>query len=322
MVVETAFRPANPTLRRAYGVAATAFLLVFVAWTRATWLGPLATRWFVDITSTLIPLGVGALAIARARHLPSERRSAWFLLGAAVLAWALGNMAWSYLELWAQRGIPVLERTVPFPSLADVGYLLLIPLAASALLIMVVGGTAVTTRMRTLLDGLLIASAMLFLGWALVLRPIVHYAIQQEGVLAQLVSLAYPMGDIVLLSLLILVATRVDRPVQASLAWLGLGLMCFTLADIGFWVQVAQGTYQTGSWSDPGWVAGFLIIGYAGLRPLPVVAQGVPRRPAWSSPRCRWCRSSWPPCPRSTWRSTKAASAPSCSGTPSSSSCW
>ena len=70
------------------------------------------------------------------RLLPAQRRFAgeragnghrrmWRLLGASALSWASGQAAWTWYET-------VLGREVPFPSLADVGYLAAPPLAAAA----------------------------------------------------------------------------------------------------------------------------------------------------------------------------------------------
>ncbi len=263
----------------AYAAAAVVFLASFVAWTRMSWGGLLATRTFVDVSSTIIPAAVAGLSLWRAHYLPRERRLAWQLIGAGSLAWALGNSMWTYLELWTQRDIPIELRTVPFPSLADAGYILLIPAAGAALLGMVVGGTAVTSRVRTLLDGFLIAGAILFIGWATVLRPLASYAGQQATTLAKVLSLAYPLGDLILVSLLLLVATRVQPSVQRTLAWLGAALAALTFADVGFWYQLAHNSYASGSWSDVGWPACFLCIGYAAIRPIPIVAASEAPRP-------------------------------------------
>ena len=45
--------------------------------------------------------------------------------GASALSWGSGQTAWTWYE-------SVLGREVPFPSLADVGYLVAVPLAAAA----------------------------------------------------------------------------------------------------------------------------------------------------------------------------------------------
>ena len=265
-------------LRLAYLAGTLGFVLLFLNWTHQVWGGGVATRTFVDLTTMTIALGAGALALVRTRHLPGERRIAWILLGAACIAWGLGNAAWSYLELWAQRGVPIAERSIPFPSVADLGYVLLLPLAAGALLVMVIGSTQATTRLRTFLDGLLIAASVLFAAWVLFLRPIVAFA-GGEGGLGGLLSLAYPVGDLVLLSLLVLVASRVPPAVQRTLAWLGAALVSLTIADIGFWYLIANDQYATGQWSDVGWALGFLLIGYAAIRPIPYIAPHQAPRP-------------------------------------------
>jgi signal transduction histidine kinase len=247
--------------RRAYAVVAVLFMAVFVAWRRGHWLGEEATRAFIDLSSTAAPLAAAAIAAWRAQALPAERRLAWRLLGAGCLAWGLGNIAWTYHEL-------VLKVEVPFPSLADVGYVLLIPFAAAALLSMVVGTTAPTARLRTLVDGLFIAGSLLFIARAL-LRPLWTFAGQQDGLLAQALALAYPLGDVMLLALLVVVATRVPAAYSRTLLLLGAALACLTVADVGYWYLTALGTYETGSWADGGWVAAFLLVGYTALRPIP-----------------------------------------------------
>lgn len=260
-----------------------AFTGVFLLWTANDWGGLLATRAFVDLATMGAALLAGGLALVRTRHLPGERRVAWVLLGLACTSWGLGNAAWAYLELWSQRHLPIAERAIPFPSLADVGYVAMLVFATAALLVMVIGSTQATSRLRTFLDGLLIASAVLFASWIVVLRPIVDFAGGQGG-FATVLALAYPFGDLLLLSLLLLVASRVHPAVRHTLAWLGAALVAIAVADIGFWYAVSRGTYTTGAWTDAGWSVGFLLIAYAAVRPLPVVAEhDAPRPGLWLS---------------------------------------
>ncbi len=109
-----------------YSIGAAAFVALFVAWTRLHWFGPTATRTFADLTSTAIPLAVGALILFDARRLTKHWRSVWFFMGLGCLAWGSGNAVWAYLEL-------VVKEEVPFPSWADAGYVLLLPLMGIAL---------------------------------------------------------------------------------------------------------------------------------------------------------------------------------------------
>jgi hypothetical protein len=58
----------------------------------------------------------GVTCIRTARFSNDRQTRMWKLLGASALCWASGQTAWTWYE-------NVLGREVPFPSLADVGYL-------------------------------------------------------------------------------------------------------------------------------------------------------------------------------------------------------
>lgn len=259
-----AYGPRLRPLRQAYGAFTIGFLVLFVAWTRP-WNPGQAwpyVRAFVDISSTVLPAAAGILAVMRARQLEETRRWSWAFLGSACFAWAVGNLAWTWYEL-------VLGISAPTPpSWADAGYLSLLPLFGAGLAVLLAGTTAAATRSRSVLDGLLIAAALFFVAWPTFLQPIVDTALQQSGLPTQVTSLAYPVGDIALLSLLVLVISRAGPVLRGTLAWIGLALLALTYADVGYWYLGAQGTYETGSWTDSGWVAAFLILGYASLRPV------------------------------------------------------
>ena len=62
-----------------------------------------------------IAFGAGCAALGRARKAQALRRF-WLFLGLASLSWSVGQAIWTWYE-------SVLGRDVPFPSLADIGYL-------------------------------------------------------------------------------------------------------------------------------------------------------------------------------------------------------
>ena len=93
-----------------------------------------------------------AAGCALAARRDIAHRRTWALLGAAVLSWGAGQVLWTWYE-------SILGRDVPFPSLADLGYLGLIPLAVAALVSLPAGTVSVAGRIRTVLDGLMIAGS-------------------------------------------------------------------------------------------------------------------------------------------------------------------
>ena len=67
----------------------------------------------------------GITCIRTARFSSPQQSRMWKLMGASALSWGCGQAAWTWYET-------VLGREVPFPSLADVGYLAAPPLAVAA----------------------------------------------------------------------------------------------------------------------------------------------------------------------------------------------
>jgi diguanylate cyclase (GGDEF)-like protein/PAS domain S-box-containing protein len=203
---------------------------------------------------------LGAVACYLRSRRGTDDRRCWLLLGSGALSWGIGQSAWTVYEL--------LGRDAPIPSLADVGYLGAVPLLAAGLLSM--PGTPVRwpARVRLVLDGALIAVALLNVSWILVLGPIVRG--DSESWLTQLLSLAYPIGDVVCGSLALVGLARVRHQSQIPLRTLlliCLGLLSFSIGDTGFALLTLQGTYQSGQLIDLGWCAGWALLAIAALQP-------------------------------------------------------
>ncbi len=207
-----------------------------------------------------IALLAGVTALMRSRAGDSLPRF-WRLIGLAALSWSLGQAVWTTFE-------SVLGVEVPFPSPADVGYLGMPPLAAAALLGLPLAATTLAGRVRTILDGLMVAASMLLVTWILVLGPLVRAG--GESAISQAISFAYPVGDTVLITLVIytwLRARQSHTRLPLSLPLVGTGLVCFAVADSGFVYLTTAGTYNSGDWIDLGWFTGFALILIAALTP-------------------------------------------------------
>ena len=92
-----------------------------------------------------------------------------------------------------------------------------------------------------------------------------------EGrLLEQAISLAYPVGDIVLITIVIYTALQVRHhgaSQSVSLPLVGTGLVAFAVADSGFSYLTAVGAYSSGNGIDIGWFIGYALILVAALRP-------------------------------------------------------
>src|ERR1035437_2232177 len=175
--------------RRFWVIAGCLLLAVaFFGISLALDLGGSWTTNYVDNLGQLLAPLIAAGACGWAAQRSPGTRTAWAFLGASSFSWATGQAVWCYYDL--------LRRVVvPFPSLADAGYLTAVPLAIMGLLAFPSELRRVTSRLGALLDGILISGSLLFVSWATVLGPI--YQSHRGETLKQVLSMAYPMGDVV-----------------------------------------------------------------------------------------------------------------------------
>jgi hypothetical protein len=211
----------------------------------------------VDDIGELIAALIAAAACSLAATRASSGRSSWRLLAASSFAWAAGEAAWTYYDL-------ILGVPVPFPSLADVGFLSAVPLAVAGLLLFPGSPRRAADRVQGILDGSIIAGSMLFASWATVLGPL--YAAHHGSALKQTLALAYPASDVIMISLVIILFARVGQRGRAGLILVMAGFLAFAVADSAFSYLTEVNNYGGGSFLDTGWVAGYLLIGLGALR--------------------------------------------------------
>jgi len=153
-----------------------------------------------NLAQLLAPVVAAASCAVAAVSGTGRTRRAWALLAASAGSWAVGQATWVWYEHVAQRELP-------FPSLADFGYLTAIPLAAAAMLAFPGRAERAVLQARSLLDGAVIATSLLYSSWALVLGPV--FRASHAGVLEQAIALAYPLGDVVLVTVVFVVVARI-----------------------------------------------------------------------------------------------------------------
>ena len=250
-----------PMERRRVALRCSVVVLI-ILWALCLVLFPPATTGPVSNVGLIVaPFAAALQCLRRGRRAADPRsRRAWTLIGAACGSWSIGQMVWTWYE--TALGMPV-----PFPSAADIGYLGLVPLAVAGLLAFPSAPSRLSSRMRAVLDGMIIATALLFVSWAVVLGQVVSAA--SGGIVAQAIGVAYPLGDVVILTILVLSSTRQNRDVakDSSIALLFAGLVGFAIADSGFTYLTSSGSYSSGNLIDLGWFIGFALIFLAAAAP-------------------------------------------------------
>lgn len=225
----------------------------FLTWTLESWGGATLTTAFDDfgemVAAVIATVACGWAALAAAGRV----RRGWTLMALATGSWAAGEAVWSYYEVIA-------GHKTPFPSLADAGFLLAVPLQVAAVLHFAQrrGGRSYA---RTTFDGAIVAASLMFVSWATVLHTV--YAAGGDGPLSFGISLAYPVGDLVTIVIVIAVIAGAGK-LYTPMVLIAAGLLALTVSDSTFTYLTSQNAFNTGP-IDTGWVAGFLLIALAGV---------------------------------------------------------
>ena len=247
---------------------------VFIAWIRLGIGGDTPTLYVDDVGTVLAALTAAVLCAGAALRHSGPKRRFWLMLAAATGVWALAEATWTVYEL-------VLHEPVPVPSWADVGYLAGIPLAVGALLYHPALRSGGIWKARAVFDGLVIATALLFLSWTLVLGPL--WQSTDLTTLGGVVALAYPFGDVVIVFFIVVAIRRMTGGDGVALLCLLVGLLLMALSDSTYAYLAGVGSYESGDLVDAGWVAAYLAIELAAFSSF-APGEPVVRRSETSSP--------------------------------------
>jgi diguanylate cyclase (GGDEF)-like protein/PAS domain S-box-containing protein len=261
------------TAFRVAAAAVASFFVLNVAWLMFGWQGEFGTQAFSDIAGCVCATIAAIASFTAWRSETRMRRRAWGLLALAGGSWAVGEIIWTTYEL-------VLRREVPFPSVADIGYLAGYGLAGAAMIALPAVAAPFTSRVKTVLDALLVGTSMLFVGWAVLLERL--YRAESGGLLEKGIGLAYPVFDIVLVAIVVFVIARAQPGRRTTLALLGAGLLSLAVADSAFAYLTLTNTYTSGIPTDAAWDLGYLLIALGAIRHDPTVQRppdGEDRRP-------------------------------------------
>jgi signal transduction histidine kinase len=280
-----AAEPLERTRRRRAAVALGAFLLVYLSWQLLGWI-PGSRQHVGDVL--ILPVDVAASSAAwcaARRSARSDRlRSFWSWMFFALAAETIGDVVQAVYDVGLRRS--------PYPSLADPFYLAFYPLVLLALLRVPAGALSAVRRAKTMLDVATIVVGGGAVVWYLVLGPTVLEG--GRGVMAMTVSLAFPIGDLLLLASLGVVLLR-QSPIalRAPLRLITLALALGIAADVLYGDGQLHGTYTAGDFIDTLYVLEFSAFALAGMHQAPADVEGVgggeERLPPFSS------RASWLP---------------------------
>jgi diguanylate cyclase (GGDEF)-like protein len=186
---------------------------------------------------------------------PGARAQRWVpaLLALGVLGHLVGHVIWTINE-------SVLHLNMHVASWADVGFIASLPCLLLAVLLLPSRPLPVTTRVRTVLDSLVIATAVAAFGWYFLLGPIMLRG--HDPLWLKLPGVLYPLANLVLLCCVLLLLVRSwERALLPAIipGLLGFGIISAATAVYGY--QELHLGYETGTLLDCCWPLGFMLIG-------------------------------------------------------------
>lgn len=202
------------------GAAAAAFFVAFTVFLLAGWPDQNTVELITAVTFPLLGLVYVPLAVLAALSARGRLRAAWLILAIGLSTWALGDTVCGYYAVMLGRD--------PFPSWADAAYLAYIPLVSTAL-VLIPSGRSWRDQARMVLDGLILAGSIFIIAWLAVMRSAWHSGGLNGPAFA--ISLAYPAGDVLIVTVGILVLLRAPSGLRVPLIVLLAGLVSATAAD-------------------------------------------------------------------------------------------
>lgn len=231
------------------------YLLGYSLWLAFGWGGPGVLVVVSDVGSLVAEALAVACVLLAIASTSGRQRMAWVALAAGLASWLVGDAIWAIYELR-------LDVEVPFPSLADVGYLLFYVFTLFVLVILPTGNAGATLA-RLFLDGLLLAVSLFALAWVSGLDAVI--AAGGTDPFSFGLSFFYPLADLALFTMAGLMLLRAGPGQRLTISLLAAGIAAVAIADSVFLYLDANGTYLSGNFIDILWATGLALMAAAAL---------------------------------------------------------
>jgi diguanylate cyclase (GGDEF)-like protein/PAS domain S-box-containing protein len=217
-------RAARRWARRSAAVGALLAVLAVLVISGAG--GPGTARAVATWGLLALAAGASAACLWRSSGFTGRARWGWATLAAGLALWGLGQFAWL-----AERGVPGAPADL-FPLLGTPGLIGLMILVPAGVLTLPSASQPLANRLRSVLDGLMIATSLILVAWVFVMEP--HLGSGANGS-AFYLTLMFPTADIVIATVVayMLPAQRRRHGCASDLVFFGAGMAAFAITDIG-----------------------------------------------------------------------------------------
>ncbi len=212
-----------------------------------------ANYWY-QFAFGLIPLFGGIMGMVNAKKwgsLKSNVGRAIFFISAGVTAWGIGQMFWSvYYNI-------ILKVEIPYPSLADVGYILAIPFWAIGIINLskATGAHVSIKRIKGKVLLFVIPVVAMLISYYLLFVLARGGSIPLDGGATKLFfDFAYPFGDLIILTFALLIYglsfNYLGGEYKYPIICIIVGFIIMYIADFSFSYVTTNMTYYNGHWVD------------------------------------------------------------------------
>ncbi|MEX1091762.1 MAG: HAMP domain-containing sensor histidine kinase [Acidimicrobiia bacterium] len=201
---------------------------------------------------TIAALASGLVLIAAARTAHGRSKLAWILVGAGVLCWGVGEVLWT---LQAQGG------EIPYPGPADFFYVAGYPLIFAGVIALPYLRPGRFERIRLAIDATAGAVSLAVVMWVAYLHEVVGLGMSP---LESFLNVAYPFGDVLLMTaLMVLAMRRSEQRLDLRIVLLSAAVALTAVADVIFSLQSTAGTYSEWGWLDGLWLISYGMVALA-----------------------------------------------------------
>ncbi len=197
-----------------------------------------------------------ALFVTAQRN-PMLGKPFWTFLSLGCFSFFVAEVVWAYYDC-------ILRIDVPYPGVPDIFYILQILCYLTSILYLFLKLKGTYRLVKLIFDmGILITVTATF-SWIYMIRPIL--AIPNISKIFLLVSLGYPIGDLVLIIVLVSIYIGFETPlIRRDLLFIFFGLIVQIFADSSYIYLVSSAQYNSGSQVDSLYTLALLLVGFSGF---------------------------------------------------------
>lgn len=228
------------------------FLVLLLWWAFLQYLGitnsPL--NYLFALFYGILPLLGGFYTLIKSIKLKDSINKTVFYLSLGLIAWGVGEIIWSYYNF-------ILNIEVPYPSVADLAYILSYPLWFVALIYLAKSvGLELSLKSRFIKTIFFVFSFVIVLVavYLVLFRGSLDYTNLSGDYTKLFFDISYPVWDVILLVLALIINVlslgTIRGKLSAAVTIITVSLMFYFLADLGFTYQSTVNTFFNGNYID------------------------------------------------------------------------